>query len=370
MRTGKWVGVGLVLAGALVLQFATAARAEIGSDRAAAILVYPKVVLDSTAGINTVIQLSNTSNDPVSLHCFYIDASSHCSITQNYCDPNNPTPCPTNSADLCLPGWIETDFRVILTAQQPVAWLASRGLRNGDIPLDGTFTTGAGGQSNVGTRVPPVSEDPFVGELKCIVVDEQQGDLAVARNVLKGEATIVKSGTPGVDVEKYNAVGLPAIDGDSNGDNVLELGGGSNEYDGCSNVIIVDHFFDFAANPVNGQPIISDLTLVPCNEDLLNQVPGTGVAQYLVFNEFEQRFSTSTPVQCFFERPMSLIDTRDQTRSIFSVFVAGTLTGQTRIRGVATGFIGLLREKSGNRSAAVNVHLQGERDTPDRIVLP
>ena len=368
MRTGKWVGVGLVLAGALVLQMATSARAEIGSDRAAAIVIYPKIVVNGTDGTDTVVQIGNTSSNPVSLHCFYIDASSHCSISRNYCDPNNANPCPTNTSDLCLPGWVETDFRVILTAQQPVAWIASRGLTNSDIPLDGTFNSNQG-QSNVGTRVPPVSENPFVGELKCIVVDEQQGDLAVPRNVIKGEATIVSTAT-GVDVEKYNAVGLPAIDGDSNGDNILELGGSSNEYDGCSNVLIVDHFFDFASNPVNGASITSDLTLVPCNEDLLNQIPGTGVAQYLVFNEFEQRFSTSTPVQCFFERPMSLIDTRNPVRSIFSVYVAGTLTGQTRIRGVATGFIGLLREKSGNRSAAINVHLQGERDTPDRIVLP
>lgn len=368
MRTGKWIGVGLILAGALVLQSATTAKADIASDRAAAILLYPKIVTDTSNGEDTIIQISNTSNDLVTLHCFYIDANSHCSISGGVCDPSESTPCP-NPADFCLPGWVETDFRVILTAQQPLAWLASQGLTNKDIPLDGVFRKGPSGQSNVGMRVPPVAEDPFVGELKCVVVDEQQGGRAVAKNVIKGEATLVAVAGD-LDVEKYNAIGIQGIEGDANGDNVLELGGGSTEYNGCANVLIVDHFFDFAVNPVSGDDIRSDLTLVPCNQDLLNQIPGTGVAQYLVFNEYEQRFSTSTPVQCFFEKYLSDIDTRQPERSIFGVFVAGTLTGQTRIRGVGTGFIGVLRENSGARSAAMNLNMQGEREFPDRIVLP
>ena len=33
--------------------------------------------------------------------------------------------------------------------------------------------------------------------------------------------------------------------------------------------------------------------LVPCANDYLRQIPGDAVVQYLVYNEFEQRFSTS-----------------------------------------------------------------------------
>jgi hypothetical protein len=195
--------------------------------------------------------------------------------------------------------------------------------------------------------------------------------------VVKGEATIVVAANGDFSVEKYNAVGIQAIDGDANGDNILVLGGDANEYNGCANILIADHFFDFAVNPVReGEQITSQLTLVPCTEDLRNQIPGGTAVQYLVFNEFEQRFSTSTPIQCYFERALSLIDTRDETRSIFSVFVAGTLTGQTRIRGVNQGLIGILRTATavgefGDFSlAAVNLHMQGDRENPDQIIIP
>ncbi len=365
MRTGKWVGVGLAFASAVILQTATVANADVTSDRAAAILLYPKVITDATNGVDTVIQVSNTSNDPVILWCFYVDANSHCSGNERVCDPIS-NPC-APAEGLCIPGWIETDFRVILTPQQPLAWLASSGLANGDLPLDGIFRQGIRGSTNAGTRVPPVAEDPFLGELKCVVVDEDEH--AVARNVVKGEATIVASAGD-LDVEKYNALGILAIEGDANGDKDLVLGGDSNEYNGCPNVLIVDHFFDFATNPVSGGTIFTDLTLVPCQQDLLNQIPGGSVAQYLVFNEYEQRFSTSTPIQCFFERQLSSIDTRNPVRSIFSVFVAGTLTGQTRIRGVGSGLVGVVREFSGDRSSAFNLHMQGIRPQADHIVLP
>ena len=60
----------------------------------------------------------------------------------------------------------------------------------------------------------------------------------------------------------------------------------------------------------------------------------------LVYNEFEQRFSTSARVECYRATTLADIDTRPgptgDTTSIFSVGVEGTLTGQTRIRGVHT----------------------------------
>jgi len=105
-----------------------------------------------------------------------------------------------------------------------------------------------------------------------------------------------------------------------------------------------------------------------------------------VFNEFEQRFSVSSPVRCFFDKNLSRIDTVDPNRSIFSVYVAGTLTGQTRIRGVGTGLMGVLVQAEGflesafgpdsNEyiipvdTAAVNAHRQGERAAADHITLP
>jgi hypothetical protein len=267
--------------------------------------------------------------------------------------------------------------------------------------------------------VPPTGRDPFLGELKCIAVN--QNFVPVDRNDLKGEAEIIRSGAGSVDVESYNAVGIPAFSTRVNSDSTLVLGGacvgGRNdgspcagpsdcpncaagatcpngtqgvcpaEYSGCPSLLVLDHFFDGAPDPVSGFTVTTDLTLVPCSEDFSGQAPTTTTVQFLVFNEFEQRLSTSTPVTCFQEFKISDIDApvrrnvlRD--KSIFSAAVMGTLTGQTRLRGVPDGhtdhgntLLGIAEEfrqkgvqKGG--TAAVNVHFQGTRPQSDFIRLP
>src|SRR5205823_3987627 len=99
----------------------------------------------------------------------------------------------------------------------------------------------------------------------------------------------------------------------------------------------------------------------------------------LVFNEFEQRFSTSKTVRCFQEIQLCNIDTPQCSNSIFNVSVAGTLTGQTRINPIAIppstsgGLLGVAVEHhsdSAQRSAAFNLHMQGARDNADTIIVP
>jgi hypothetical protein len=231
------------------------------------------------------------------------------------------------------------------------------------------------------SRVPAVQEDPFVGELKCIAVD--QNDVPIEDNALKGEALIVRSdvanNTNFFDVGAYNAIGIPALAGRNNRDNVLILGGNGAEYAGCPNVLILDHFFDGAVDPVAQQSISTALTLVPCTEDFLTQRPTSIPVQFLVFNEFEQRFSTSfRDFNCFREFRLSEIDTRVPTFSIFHAGVSGTLTGQTRIRGVAGNdrtrgqtLLGVAEEMRANGgSAAFQVHMQGTRPQSDFVYLP
>jgi hypothetical protein len=249
------------------------------------------------------------------------------------------------------------------------------------------FPGGGCTQSNTGTRVPPVPEDPFVGELKCIAINAD--GTPSARNDLKGEALIEQSTVDNLDVASYNALGIQAT-GVSSGDaNVLTIGGPEDaaEYNGCPNYLILNHFFDHANNPVpdTDDHIHTNLVLVPCTEDLLRQVPGSAVVQYLVFNEFEQRFSTSRTVKCFEDIKLCNIDTRDCSRSIFSVNVAGTLTGQTRMNPIGDGLLGVAIEKhyidsnelntAGSyygdaRSAAFNLHMQGARAEADSITIP
>lgn len=368
---------------------------QVGSDRAAAILVFPKVVVDTNnnAGrgrLDTLIRISNTLNKPVRMQCFWVNANGHCFNAPGIiCDPTllpRDDRCPANS--VCVPGWQETDFIVQLTARQPVAWLASMGATlctdTADPNLPCFPITGAGRPSptnNLESRVPAVQEDPFVGELKCIAVD--QNDVPIEDNALKGEALIVRSdvanNTNFFDVGAYNAIGIPALAGRNNRDNVLILGGNGAEYAGCPNVLILDHFFDGAVDPVAQQSISTSLTLVPCTEDFLTQRPTSIPVQFLVFNEFEQRFSTSfRDFNCFREFRLSEIDTRVPTFSIFHAGVSGTLTGQTRIRGVAGNdrtrgqtLLGVAEEMRVNGgSAAFQVHMQGTRPQSDFVYLP
>lgn len=71
--------------------------------------------------------------------------------------------------------------------------------------------------------------------------------------------------------------------------------------------------------------------------------------------------------------PLSEIDTRQPTRSIFDVGVAGTLVGQTRIRGVGIagrGLLGAYFDLHGDHSSAANLHLQGASEQVDVSRLP
>ena len=151
------------------------------------------------------------------------------------------------------------------------------------------------------------------------------------------------------------------------------LGGPEAEYNGCPNFLILNHFFDGAEDPVtdDGAPILTILELVPCTTDFLRQIPGAAVVQYLVYNEFEQRFSTSRPFQCKQFSLISNIDTTQNERSIFSAGVSGTLTGQTRINPIGSGVLAVAHEiHLSSGLADFNVHFQGDRADPDFIILP
>src|SRR5262249_48152568 len=154
---------------------------------------------------------------------------------------------------------------------------------------------------------------------------------------------------PSVDASKYNAIGIQATTNPNNGDDALCLGGSANsafcpdgpEYNGCPNVLILNHFFDDATVDTHADEstgsVTTALTVVPCSEDFRVQSNNLGGAtlQFLIFNEFEQRFSTSTSFTCWKETQLSDIGTHpgtsDNSFSIFNFAVQGTLSGQTRI---------------------------------------
>jgi len=414
----------LVAAAAFVAAAGTGnvAGATVASDQPGAILVFPKIVVDTTTpaktprgNIDSIIRISNTSTEPVTLKCYYVNANGHCRGAETIiCDPYDPAAVNLCAPDApCDPGWQETDFVVQITARQPVAWLASQGSnlceQSADpnipcFPLSGSRPS-LTGQTNQDSRVPPVPENPFIGHLKCIAVD--RNEVPVEKNVLKGEVLMVRSNEDDLDVQAYNAIGIRAIPGRNDGDNILVIGGtpacfegtrqGSAcsvnadcpggrcrypEYQGCPNILILDHFFEGANDPISGEKINSTLTMVPCSEDYELQNPVAAPIQFLVFNEFEQRFSTSRTINCFHEFRLFDIDgaTPGEVRSIFSAAVNGTLTGQTRIRGVAVPgggprvgytWLGIAEEfREGAGSAAFNIHYHGSRPQSDFIHMP
>jgi hypothetical protein len=202
--------------------------------------------------------------------------------------------------------------------------------------------------------VQPVQEDPFRGELKCVQVDAN--DVPVLRSDLKIEATIITTGVPlpvmppvpgvATTAASYNGIGFAAT-GTGTGDPADPLCLGSlptgspsacaAEYVPCPGVLILDSFFD-GATPEIGGIVTTELTLVPCSENLGDPTVGRTfdvLAQMLIYNEFEQRLSTSARVECFRSTPLSLIgNAQGGPFGPFAVGTQGTLTGQTRIRGV------------------------------------
>ena len=205
------LGGGLLLAGV--------ARADVTSTNGAGLVVFPKLVVDTrgseATGTDTIIQLTNTSNEPVNVRCFLVNANGHCANSGTICNPEgDPKQNDCSEFEPCVPGWQETDFRLRLTPKQPIMWTVSNGLEKlplADVPTNGYFNDG---------NIVPAPEDPMVGELKCVQVGEDEAP--VDRNDLKGEATIetvastssVKAnGEYYVDSRGYNAIGIRAIEG-------------------------------------------------------------------------------------------------------------------------------------------------------------
>jgi len=345
---------------------ASSSHAATTTERSSSILIFPKVIFDSSR--DTFIQISNTSNSMAHAECFYVNAAPFCTGDGD-CLAGTCT-------GTCQPQWIETDFTIWLTKQQPTHWSVGSGRLTfpGEIPCDPKNPECDGAGLDPG-RVPPVTQVPFLGELRCIEVD--QSGAPISGNHLKGEATIVSGDG---DAATYNAVGLLGLPFTNNGDDILCLGGGVSdqcpsgaEYEGCGDQLIVDHFAEGADNPQFGptSTVRTELTLVPCRADFEHQMPTSVTVQFLVFNEFESRFSGSTPVVCW--RSFFL----QEASSIFRITTLQTRFAQSFFRTSAaanSGIVGVFEEyhalDDGQARAAFNVFETGTRPTTDLIFLP
>jgi hypothetical protein len=390
---------GLCVVAVALGMLATSAYGDANTEKGSSILAFPKVLAND--GSDTLIQITNISNNMVHARCFYVNAA------------------PDQFGN---PQWQVTDFLIWLTKQQPTHWQVSEG-RFFD-PSD-TCDTNNMGQfepdsdcANAGIdpgAIPPVPSN-FIGELKCVEVDVS--DNPIAGNHLKGEATIFTNG----DAAKYNAIGLMGYaDAGSTGDELLlnhPLGADNSvgEYDACPNVLLMNQFTEGSTDPVilgdllggtcsndadkacqadsdcgdgntcnNGPQILdpathtvalrsatlTDITLVPCTEDFENLTTATTQIriQVQIFNEFEEQFTTSFPVTCFLNKFLFQLDSPfNPNQSIFSFARLGTTVAHTRlipVTGSVFGVVGTTRaDASGNLArVADNLHMEGDRFT-------
>lgn len=409
--------VGL-MAAALVGLVAGGANADVTTEQSASILFFPKVIADGTR--DTIIQITNTSNSVVFAHCFYVNGA----LTI----PNLP-PGPLNP-----PLWVEVDFDIILTKQQPFHWLVSTGRTAGSgLPCGNNLNNFACNDAGISlTRIPPVVEY-FTGELKCIEVAPSGEPLS--GNHLKGEATTVIKNVcvpsfegvpvgrcavsqvpcvPGAsastcdpkdfDVAKYNAIGVLGNE-NNNMDNVLCLGGEPSdicpngaEYNACPQFWIADHLAFGAPDPVvanlvnnkhaataNGIPpfpafVGTAWTFVPCTQDFETQVPETVTIFIETWNEFEQAFSSFFTFTCWDEVLISQISNTFRYPTLGSTFAqsrlrksSGTRSGFMMV-GTQGHFVPALpapQPVRGNLTTAdVNYDVEGALAGPDLITIP
>ena len=333
-------------------------RAFAVSDQDAALLTFPLISVSTSLGIDTIIHLSRSSDPvgPVALKCYWENATGACVPSSAVC--LSTSECPIG--ETCLRGWTVSDFILQPTIRQPLAWRASQGLSVLPCSAPGDCSELASG------LVPPVATDPFIGSLLCFAVDPTTLT-PIDKNAFRGEATIETFAPGMLDAAKYNAVGLRAFAGAVNSDDTLVLGGATPEYEGCPNITIVDHFYDGATHPVDALRIVlTRLSLLPCSHDPVDGYAGHTVATLTTYNEFEEHMSVTTVIHAFDSRRLSEISTA------FLAAIQGTLTGQTRISSQSGLFAAGLEEHlligpGGIRSAAFDVHSQGQRELADHI---
>ncbi len=349
LKRNPWLfGLGALLA--VLVVFGGYARADVTTDQAGSIIIFPKVISDGTR--DTVISISNIRNMPTVAHCIYNNSpSGTCSVTTtescrfdedcpgtqtcNLTTPGTcsitstrgcsvdeecaPPLCPTGTCqpgETCVHQCVEHDFDIFLTGQQPTLWDVFFG-RQQD-PSDGfpgLDPGGIGGQSD------------FVGELICYVTDADGNPLM--QNSLTGQATIYRfGGLPGAVLSEYSGVTVFAKSTPAGN---LDLN--DTEYNACPDHLIVNHRADFDLDHFTDAGIISELTLVPCTLDFESQITPPARAIFNVTNEFETPVgSASVSVGCFLNRQLSEIDAEtDPSKSIFSIGTVASDFAKTRV---------------------------------------
>jgi hypothetical protein len=128
---------------------------------------------------------------------------------------------------------------------------------------------------------------------------------------------------------------------------------------------------------------VTDLTLIPCQQNFEEQTPGRVTVQFKVYNEFENVFSASTTVECWANFHLyELTSPNNPASSPFHFANLGTTVATSYItpnpdQGGVIGVVGVTRADADSRltRAAFNIHTDGDRlsasegEVIDRVIL-
>lgn len=370
------------LAVAALVAFAVSPAHATSTERGSSVVIFPKVLYDPDGVIEgnpteTLIQIANTSNSLVHAHCYYVNAA-----------PERPSePVSVDNP----PQWQEINFDIFLTKQQPTHWVVGNGRPQnpadpiclGD-PQSNTVTNRDCVNAGFDPGRVPLVPEPFIGELRCIEVDGSGAP--INGNHLKGEATIVRRLGSRSEASKYNAIGLHGLNdlNSNNSDFTLCVGGAQRpgcptgpEYGGCPQRLLLSHFAVGSHDPIvdelsgSSGPVTTEVTLIPCSQDLEQLVQTSVQVQFRITNEFEELFSASTEVDCWRNFTLDEIGS-----NIFTEAVLGSRFVQTQMTTPAdqSGILGVVEEVHSQGSlvstAARDLHGDGERVNGDTIAIP
>lgn len=306
LKRNPWLfGLGLL---AIPVLFGGQAQADINSDQAGSLIIFPKVVADGER--DTVIKITNRSNLPAYAHCYYTNALGSCELTGASCLNDSECPDPDESCNVI---WQANNFDIFLTAQQPTFWRVSTG-RFGDLlqpsceigedcacDVNGPsgalecpgFDAGAAGGIN-SIAIAGTGED-FYGELRCY---QTMDDFTtpVGQNSLIGEAIIetLESG----QISSYDAVHVTGVNVGTDNDLLLD----NAEYNACPEQLLFASHGEGAEADVVGTTTTfnTELTLVPCTALYNFATPVTASVNIFAYDELERRLSADgVPVTCF-----------------------------------------------------------------------
>ncbi len=437
MRTVKWSALLSSICGVAVALgvIASSAHAIVTTERGASILAFPKVL--ATDGADTIIQIANTSNNMVHARCFYVNAAPDAfgrpqwNVTdfQIWLTKQQPTSWQASTGRFVNQGDICNNVASgpLVNLFEPDTNCAQAGLDPGAIPPLPADFTGELKCVEVDPSGNPIGGNHLKGE--ATVKSRSAGGYDTAKYNALGILGTEIAGETGNEL---------LLNQPSDTEDVI------GQYNACPNQLIVNHFSELSTDPTvlatgqggkcvsdattggaseatmpqscsndsdcgptaaceNGASVVVDpqtgavssttsanlteLTLIPCSQDF--EDPFTSVkanavtVQMLTYNEFEQRLSFSTEVECWKKFYMFQLDSPfSPESSLFSYNVQGTLGLQTVLtpleeEGGILGVAGILRSNLNGVQARtlMNIHMVGDKwsatggQIVDRIIL-